>query len=51
LKSAPELAHQGAYKLHQRRLVYTEKDIKQIVEYAYKRGVRVIPEIDMVNIM
>ncbi|KAI8642475.1 beta-hexosaminidase 1 precursor [Parasitella parasitica] len=47
LKNTPELAHEGAYKLHQRRLVYTEKDIKKIVKYARNRGVRVIPEIDM----
>ncbi|CEP13194.1 hypothetical protein [Parasitella parasitica] len=47
LKNSPELAHEGAYKLHQRRLVYTEKDIKKIVKHAHKRGVRVIPEIDM----
>ncbi|KAK4516496.1 uncharacterized protein ATC70_011468 [Mucor velutinosus] len=47
LRTAPELAQQGAYKLHQRRLVYTENDVENIVEYAYKRGVRVIPEIDM----
>lgn len=47
LKNSPELANQGAYKLHQKRLVYTPKDVSHIVNYAYKRGVRVIPEIDM----
>ncbi|KAI7901938.1 glycoside hydrolase superfamily [Cokeromyces recurvatus] len=47
LKSAPEFAHQGAYVLQQKRLTYSKKDIKHIIKYAYKRGVRVIPEIDM----
>ncbi|KAG2237196.1 hypothetical protein INT48_006600 [Thamnidium elegans] len=47
LESLPELAYEGAYKLHQKRLVYTKKDVKQIIDYAYQRGVRVIPEIDM----
>ncbi|KAI9487167.1 MAG: glycoside hydrolase superfamily [Benjaminiella poitrasii] len=47
LKNAPELAYHGAYKLQQRRLVYSKKDVKRIVKYAHKRGVRVIPEIDM----
>lgn len=49
LDSLPELAYEGAYKLHQKRLVYTKKDVKQIIDYAYQRGVRVIPEIDMVS--
>ncbi|CAO3609085.1 unnamed protein product [Mucor hiemalis] len=47
LRNSPELANQGAYKLHQKRLVYTPKDVHEIIIYAYKRGVRVIPEIDM----
>jgi hexosaminidase len=49
LKSVPELANQGAYKLHQKRLVYTPDDVKKVIKYAYQRGVRVIPEIDMVR--
>lgn len=49
LKSVPELAKQGAYKLHQKRLVYTTNDVKKVIKYAYERGVRVIPEIDMVS--
>ncbi|KAI7871966.1 glycoside hydrolase superfamily, partial [Mucor mucedo] len=47
LQSVPELAQEGAYKLHQKRLVYTKRDVRQVIDYAYKRGVRVIPEIDM----
>ncbi|KAI8880084.1 glycoside hydrolase family 20 protein [Backusella circina FSU 941] len=47
LRHSPELANQGAYKLHQKRLVYTRKDVQHVIEYAYRRGVRVIPEIDM----
>ncbi|KAI9361338.1 glycoside hydrolase superfamily [Pilaira anomala] len=47
LDTVPELAREGAYKLHQKRLVYTKDDVKQIIDYAYERGVRVIPEIDM----
>lgn len=49
LKSVPELAKQGAYKLHQKSLVYTTNDVKKVIKYAYERGVRVIPEIDMVS--
>ncbi|KAI8977369.1 glycoside hydrolase superfamily [Mycotypha africana] len=47
LKNTPELAEEGAYRLHQRRLIYSPRDVKKVVAYAYKRGVRVIPEIDM----
>ncbi|KAI9311108.1 glycoside hydrolase superfamily [Dichotomocladium elegans] len=47
LASVPELAQHGAYVLNQKRLVYTKNDVKQIVNYARARGVRVIPEIDM----
>lgn len=36
--------------MHQKRLVYTRRDVQHVIEYAYKRGVRVIPEIDMVNL-
>ncbi|KAI8997320.1 glycoside hydrolase superfamily [Pilobolus umbonatus] len=47
LKTLPELAMKGAYKLHGRRLIYTKKDVRRIVKYGYERGVRIIPEIDM----
>ncbi|KAI8878124.1 glycoside hydrolase family 20 protein [Backusella circina FSU 941] len=47
LKNTPELALQGAYKLHQKRLLYTTRDVNHIIQYANNRGVRVIPEIDM----
>uniref|UniRef100_A0A336MGX8 Beta-hexosaminidase n=1 Tax=Culicoides sonorensis TaxID=179676 RepID=A0A336MGX8_CULSO len=42
-KSVPELAQLGAYSPQQ---VYTESDVKDIVQYARIRGVRVIPEFD-----
>lgn len=51
LESIPELAEHGAYVLGQRRLVYSKKDVERVVDYARARGVRVIPEIDMVSIM
>ncbi|KAI8373746.1 glycoside hydrolase superfamily [Blakeslea trispora] len=47
LDNTPELANQGAYKLFQKRLIYTTNHVKKVVEYAYERGIRVIPEIDM----
>lgn len=49
LENAPELAHEGAYKLHQKRLIYRKKDVERVIDYAYRLGIRVIPEIDMVN--
>ncbi|PHZ11626.1 uncharacterized protein RHIMIDRAFT_238293 [Rhizopus microsporus ATCC 52813] len=47
LKSVPELSLEGAYKLRQKRLIYRKSDVRKIIDYAYKRGIRVIPEIDM----
>ncbi|KAG1448501.1 hypothetical protein G6F46_011222 [Rhizopus delemar] len=47
LENAPELAHEGAYKLHQKRLIYRKKDVERVIDYAYRLGIRVIPEIDM----
>jgi hexosaminidase len=43
-KSMPELAEKGAYYP---KLIYTTVDIQNIVDEAYLRGIRVIPEIDM----
>ena len=43
-KSLPELAEQGAY--HPKR-IYTSQDVQTVVQEAYLRGIRVIPEIDM----
>lgn len=42
LESVPEMI-KGAYSNEE---VYTKQDIKRIVEYAYVRGVRIVPEID-----
>ena len=41
----PELSMQGAYDPVY--AVYTHKDVKRVVEEAYYRGIRVIPEFDM----
>mgnify|MGYP001500224710 CR=1 FL=1 len=39
IKSVPELTEWGAYSKHQK---YSQKDIKELVEYARVRGVKVI---------
>ncbi|KAG7374361.1 beta-N-acetylhexosaminidase [Nitzschia inconspicua] len=44
LPSYPELAERGAY--HPKR-IYTSKDVQTVIQQAYLRGIRVIPEIDM----
>lgn len=44
MKSHPEIAQKGAYHP---QMIYTTKSIQQIIHYAYKRGIRVIPEVDM----
>ena len=43
IKSIPELAEWGSYSKHQ---IYSQTDIKDIVEYARVRGVKVLPEFD-----
>ena len=43
IKSIPELAEWGAYSKYQ---IYSQNDIKDIVEYAKVRGVKVLPEFD-----
>ena len=43
IKSIPELAEWGAYSKHQ---IYSQSDIRDIVEYARVRGVKVLPEFD-----
>ena len=43
-KSLPELAEKGAY--HPNR-IYTVRDVQIVIQEAYLRGIRVIPEIDM----
>ena len=42
--SIPEVADKGAFHP---KMVYTTSDIENIVNEAYLRGIRVIPEIDM----
>jgi hexosaminidase len=43
LKSHPEITKYGAYSDAQ---IYSEKDIKDIVQFARIRGVRIVPEFD-----
>uniref|UniRef100_A0A182SF49 beta-N-acetylhexosaminidase n=1 Tax=Anopheles maculatus TaxID=74869 RepID=A0A182SF49_9DIPT len=43
IKSRPTLHTYGAYS---RRNVYTAEDVRQLVQYALERGIRVIPELD-----
>jgi hexosaminidase len=43
-KNLPELAHNGAY--HPKR-IYTPENVRTLIQEAYLRGIRVIPEIDM----
>ncbi|KAL3629635.1 Beta-hexosaminidase 2 [Castilleja foliolosa] len=44
VKSEPELAAKGAYG---QDMKYTAADVRRVVNYGLKHGVRVIPEIDM----
>jgi hexosaminidase len=43
IKSQPDLSRNGAYSAEQ---VYSSKDVKDVVEFAKIRGIRVIPEYD-----
>jgi hexosaminidase len=40
----PELAQMGAYSP---RAIYSEASVRDIVQYAYKRGVKILPEVDV----
>jgi hexosaminidase len=44
LPSFPELATAGAYCP---QCIYTANDVREVVEYARQRGIRVQPEIDV----
>ncbi len=43
LNSIPELAEWGAYSSSK---VYTTKDVRELIEYARVRGVKIVPEFD-----
>ncbi|XP_053676334.1 chitooligosaccharidolytic beta-N-acetylglucosaminidase [Anopheles nili] len=43
IKSRPTLHTYGAYN---RRNVYTLEDVRELVQYALERGIRIIPELD-----
>ena len=43
MKTVPELAEFGAYSMDK---IYTPGDIRELVEYARVRGVKVVPELD-----
>lgn len=44
VKEFPRLTGAGAYS---KQAIYTREDMKKVVEFALKRGIRVIPEFDM----
>lgn len=43
LPSLPEIAEKGAYSSD---MIYSVKDVKSVVRFAMRRGVRVVPEFD-----
>ena len=52
IKSHPKLTETGAFRTQDRRIgpdngYYTQEDIKEIIEYAAKRNIEVIPELDI----
>ena len=44
IKAYPKLAGEGAYT---KEAIYSQEDLKELVNYANLRGIRVIPEIDV----
>lgn len=44
VKEFPKLTGSGAYS---KQAIYTREDIKKVVDFSAKRGIRVIPEFDM----
>ena len=46
-KRFPQLQSERAFFLRHKGMFYTQDEFKEVIDYAYQRGVRVMPEFDM----